>query len=231
MPRNPYPSDNYVSTEEVGTKYNMNWLINKLKLGESLILSNNNVTNEDKLQALAITSVLFFTGARISEVLILKWKDINFDIDKDAINKWIILQLRIHKQKPVKPHPVRQVPIYAEKDNPFYFVFNWLSDYLIFYNNNIEVGLVSKQLKDDDVYNLNLFTFNKTRYYNWCIRYFNINPHGFRKILAQYMVVEKNMPLKTVQKIMGHSSLIPLDYYINMRTDDLKRDILNAYKK
>jgi integrase len=45
------------------------------------------------------------------------------------------------------------------------------------------------------------------------------------------MGVEKNMPLKTVQKLMGHSSLIALDYYINLRTDDIKRDLLNTMPK
>lgn len=230
MVRYPYPSESYVSTEDVGTKYTMNWLVQRLQIGKEVLFSTT-LKPQDQLETLAVISVCFFTGARINEVLSIKWKDIMFDIDNETGNQWIRLQLKTQKKKQTNPPATRQIPIFASEDNPFYFIFVWLKDYIIYFNDQVDIGLESNQLKEQDIYNLPFFKTKSRAIYNRFTRYFKINPHGFRKILAQYLVVEKNMPLKTVQKIMGHSSLIPLDYYINLRTDDIKRDLLDAYKK
>jgi len=230
MPRYPYPSESYVSTEDVGTKYTMNWLVERLKIGKEVLFSTT-LKPEDKLETLAVISVCFFTGARINEVLSIKWKDIMFDSDFLTGNQWIRLQLKTQKKKQTNPPATRQIPIYASEDNPFYFIFVWLRDYIIYFNDQVERGLQNNQIKEKDIYNLIFFKTKSRAMYNRFTRYFKINPHGFRKILAQYLVVEKNMPLKTVQKIMGHQSLVPLDYYINLRTDDIKRDLLDVYNK
>jgi integrase len=232
MPRYPYPSDVYVSTEEVGTKYNMNFIVDKLKSGKEMLLSvdHSKLNSERKLEFLAISSILFFTGARISEVLQMKYSDILLD-DDDPENVWLTVSLLVEKRKPVKPHPKKNIPIYANKNNPYYFVFEWIRDWYIYITNEFSTAIEMKQIKQDQIYDQPIFKYNRHAYYYMCAKYFKINPHGFRKILAQHMVVEKNMPLKTVQKILGHSSLIALDYYINLRTDDIKKNLLETYKK
>lgn len=230
MPRYAYPSDIYVSTEEVGSKYHIDFILQRLKEGKELVLTQDHTKfkPERKIEFLAITSILFFTGARISEVLKMKYSDIFVD-DKNPDEIWFTLSLYIHKKKPVIPRPKKHIPIYADKKNPYFFVYIWLRDYYIFISEEFQKAVESKQLKEDKIYDQYIFGYSRHAYYYLCAKYFKINPHGFRKILAQYMVVEKNMPLKTVQKILGHSSLVPLDYYINLRTDDIKINLKKSY--
>jgi site-specific recombinase XerD len=40
-------------------------------------------------------------------------------------------------------------------------------------------------------------------------------------------VVDKNYPIKVVQRIIGHRDLKNLDYYINLRTEDIKKAIID----
>lgn len=230
MPRYPYPSEVYVSTEQVGTKYDRTWLLKRLKAGSQALLSSNTYNDMVKLEILAITGMLFFSGARISEVLQMK----RCDIDKEELdennNQWVTLTQLVEKRKQVYPHPVKKIPILwgnPETD----FILNWILQWLGFVDDEIYKAIVNKQIKEDKIPDQPLFNYSRHAYYYSCAKFFRLNPHGFRKIAAQYMVVEKNMPLKTVQKLMGHSSLIALDYYINLRTDDIKRDLLNTMPK
>ena len=227
MPRYPYPSKCYVSTEEVGTKYTMDFIVDKLKTGSEALISNNNYRRRIIFEFLAITSVLFFTGCRISEALRMKYADFIVDKVKEDKLKWITLSLFVEKRKEVYPHPKKNIPILLDKSNPFYFVTTWLKDYYLFITKELEKAIESKQIKPEEIDDVPLFSMTKHSYYYTCTKYFKINPHGFRKILAQYLVVEKRVPIKTVQKILGHSTPTALDYYINLRSDDIKKEILN----
>lgn len=232
MPRYPYPSKYYVSTEEVGTKYTMDYVVNKLKEGSEAIILNNNYKRVVIFEFLAITSVLFFTGCRISEALKLTYADVIIDKKKkEQDHNWITLSLFVEKRKEVYPKPKKNIPILMGKENPYSFVANWFRDYYLFITKEIEKSVEAKQIKPEDIGDVPLFKYTKHAYYYTCTKYFKMNPHGFRKVLAQYLVVEKRMPLKTVQKILGHSSTIALDYYINLRSDDIKKDMIDIVYK
>lgn len=226
MPRYPYPSKHYVSTEQVGTKYTMDTVVDKLKTGSEAIISSKTYDKLIVFEFLAITSVLFFTGCRISEALQLTYADVIVDKKKKEEDaNWITLSLFVEKRKEVYPKPKKNIPILMEKENPYYFVANWFKDYYIFITKELEKSIKAKQIKPEDIGDVPLFRYKRTAYYYTCIKFFKMNPHGFRKVLAQYLVVEKRVPLKTVQKILGHSSTIALDYYINLRSDDIKKEL------
>jgi len=230
MPRYSYPSEVYVATEQVGTKYNRIWLIKQLKSGASALMSSNTYDEVNKKQILAITGMLFFSGARISEVIQMKRSDIDRQDSDDSGNHWVTLTQLVEKRKQVYPHPIKKIPILAGNPETD-FALAWILDWIDFIDVEIEKALVNKQIKEDKIPDVRLFLYTRNAYYYTCAKFFKLNPHGFRKIAAQYMVVEKNMPLKTVQKLMGHSCLLALDYYINLRTDDIKRDLLATVKK
>jgi site-specific recombinase XerD len=42
---------------------------------------------------------------------------------------------------------------------------------------------------------------------------------------AQYLVVENDIPLKIAQRLLGHRNLNNLEFYINLRTTDLKEGL------
>ena len=233
MPRYSYPSKVYVATEQVGTKYDRAFIVNSLKNGSEALRSNENNFKSFPNQVTAIlglTAVLFFTGCRISEALQLKYSDIKLEDPGLDGNQWITLQLLVEKRKQVNPHPVKVIPLLIDPNSDTAFILKWLIDWYRYITEQFEQAVGSKQIKLEKVPDELVFPYKRVAYYKTCAKYFKINPHGFRKIAAQYMVVEKNMPLKTVQKILGHSSLMALDYYINLRTEDLKKDLLKVYK-
>lgn len=221
-----YHKDGFVSHDKLGTKYNMDYLLNKVvdfeiqvkrKTGDLALLSNHKTQ-----QLKAIIGIMAMTGCRVSEVLALKLDDIIFEEDVGG-KLWLTITLKNLKGSKKKDSKlaIKRVPIVLDQNQIFYKPF--IRPIVVWVK--VLLGWLEKGIFD----NSNFLIFeNWSRWgvYYYTYKYLNINPHGFRKIFTTYLVVDKEYPIKVVQKIVGHRDLKNLDYYINLRTDDIKRAVL-----
>jgi len=234
--KNEYPElnqqhkDGFVSHDKLGAKYNMNYLLNKVvdfeiqtnrKKGELGLLSDKKTT-----QLKAIIGIMAVTGCRVSEALALKFDD--FIFEEDVGDKlWLTVTLKNLKgNKKVTNYnqkfSIKRVPIVIDSNQVFYKPFvkpivDWIKQLIEWQ----EMGIFTTT--DFLVFE------NWTRWmvYYYTYKYLNINPHGFRKIFTTYLVVDKEYPIKVVQKIIGHRDLKNLEFYVNLKTDDIKRAVLD----
>lgn len=219
-----YHKEGFVSHDKLATKFNMNYLLNKVvdfeilqkrKKGELDLLSSKKTE-----QLKAIIGIMAITGCRVSEALALKFDDFIFEEDKNNL-LWLTLTLKNLKGKKKDNNSIKRIPILVDKKLLFYKPFiepiiKWYKTLLNWY----ELGLWA---------NTNFLIFeNWSRWmvYYYTYKYLNINPHGFRKIFTTYLVVDKEYPIKVVQRIIGHRGSKNLDYYINLRTEDIKKVVL-----
>lgn len=222
-------SEFFVYTHQLGTKYDWSFLKDRLELGFKLIDNNNKVDIATKKEIKAITSILVLTSCRISEALdvrsaYIKLPEDNYP-DEDG-NLWINITLPNLKRKKGRPKQYKRIPILVDESNEFYFLVEALLDYYA----NMMLYFKTENLTNEDIEFKKLFLMSRNNYYIYCGRFFNINPHGIRKIMTQYLVVENNIPIKVIQKILGHSDLKNLDFYINLRNEDIKKALVNNNK-
>lgn len=217
--------DGFVSHDKLGAKYNMDFLLEKVVDFEIQSKSNkaNTIISDRKTdQFKAIVGIMSLTGCRVTEALLLKFDDLILEESDDG-SQWLTITLKNlkgskKKQASAQNMPIKRVPILIDDKNLFFkpFVLPILKWYV----------QLEKWLNQGIFKNTNFLIFeNWTRWmvYHYTYKYFNINPHGFRKIVTEHLVVEKNYPIKVVQKIIGHRDLKNLDYYINLRTEDIKK--------
>jgi len=224
---NYYHKDGFVSHDKLGTKYNMNYLLNKVVDFEIAQkhrkIAETNFMSEYKTQQLkAIIGIMAMTGCRVSEVLLLKLEDFVFEEDVGG-KLWLTITLKNLKGSKKKDSKlaIKRVPIVLDKKQIFYKPF--IRPIIVWIK--VLLGWMEKGVFEDT--NFLIFeNWSRWGVYYYCYKYLNINPHGFRKIFTTYLVVDKEYPIKVVQKIIGHRDLKNLDYYINLRTDDIKKAVL-----
>lgn len=65
----------------------------------------------------------------------------------------------------------------------------------------------------------------KKRVLDYLLRYFNCNTHSLRYACINYLIYEKNLPLNTVAKLVGHVGLNQLTTYTQQKNVDKVFDI------
>lgn len=224
-------SDIFVYTHQLGSKFNWDYLKDRLLIAFESLSMDTAYNGFRKRQSMAITSVLVLTACRISEALALTIGNIGYENDIQG-NRWLILTLPNIKRKKGN-YQIKRIPILIDPTNEFYFLVEKLESYLNEVIDGVEQMVDNKVKQNYEVLDIPIFTISRHSYYKDTNKYYKINPHGFRKIMTQYLVVENNIPLKVIQKILGHSDLKNLDFYMNLRNEDIKEAIIknNANQK
>jgi integrase len=218
----------FVYTHQLGSKYNWDYLKNRLEISFQAMLLDERYDPFRKRQSMAITSILVLTACRVSEALALTIGSISFETDSDN-NKWLNITLPNIKRKKGNKQ-IKRIPILIDETSEFYFLVKVLEHYIEEVIEGLELMVQANQIENYKVLDVPVFTISRHSYYNDCKRYYKINPHGIRKIMTQYLVVENNIPIKVVQKILGHSDLKNLDFYMNLRNEDIKNAIVQNKK-
>jgi site-specific recombinase XerD len=218
----------FVYTHQLGSKYNWDYLRHRLELSFDSMLMDDRYDPFRKRQSMAITSVLVLTACRVSEALALNLGSINFENASDG-NRWINITLPNIKRKKGNKQ-IKRIPILIDENSEFYFLIKVLEYYIEEVIEGLEIMVLNNKLEKHNVLDVPVFTISRHSYYLDCKKYYKINPHGIRKIMTQYLVVENNIPIKVVQKILGHSDLKNLDFYMNLRNEDIKNAIIQNKK-
>lgn len=180
---------------------------------------------------LAYLRLLAVSGARKGELLALRFSDINFKNNTVDINKTITRGIS-NEQKIGKPKTVNSIrPLFPDEET---------MDILRIWQNQLKKELISKGigLQPDQL----LFPNSKNRMTSlmepnrWLSKVIDayhlkpvISPHGFRATTAS-LLSQANMPMKSIQLILGDNSTdVLLTHYIQ-QDEKMKRESANQYK-
>ncbi|MFJ7663897.1 tyrosine-type recombinase/integrase [Lysinibacillus sp. NPDC097162] len=159
---------------------------NILKFLNSIITHSNDLTTD-----ILLFTILISTGCRISEIINLKCKDIDFENDT-----FLLLKTKNKRQRIVflRPGMGREIQKYTKKCN------RMDSDYLFMKNSR-------KQFTRSDVDIL-------LKKYLHLANLPTINVHGLRHTFATLMA-DQETPLDIIRQMLGHESLTTTKGYIN----------------
>jgi len=161
----------------------------------------------------AFFATLYYTGARVSEALLLKVKDINF---KEGVIYMPTLKKRVKNSDDI---PYRMIPM-CDK----------LSDILQAYlrNRRSENSIVFDFTRQDGYYIIN----------RWC-KVYNIrtqsgrqvHPHTLRHSFAIRLAETSQSfgDIRRLQTILGHSNINTTMIYVNFSPSELKKAINQAF--
>jgi integrase len=227
----------FVDNHLLGSKFDFEYVTRNLQVGFDMILNQPKLyykklkTDYNKIELCALLSILALTGARVSEGLSLKFRDITVEQDDDKTN-WIIVYMPNLKQKKGAKKSIKKIPLMVtSKEDKSYFLYEMINLWYEIVRMELIKGIEANQVKEREAEDVPLFpTFNRHDIHWYCTRFCNINPHGLRKCKAQELVVEKDVPIKIVQRILGHRNLNNLEFYINLRTTDIKESLKKRYR-
>ena len=177
-----------------------------------ILLKQPNLKTKRGRRDLAILTLLYDTGARVSELINLKISDIRFDGDKNTTVKLL-----------GKGNKIRIVPIVSNTANIIqnYLTENNLTDkftqYLFTNNSN-------KKLTDSGI------TYIIEKYKNLALSESNIipkhiSPHTFRHTKAMHLL-ESGVPLVYIRDFLGHADYRTTEIYAKISVEE-KRKALN----
>lgn len=228
--------DWFVDRHLLGSKFNRSYELHNLKVGFSAILNSKLskrsaiASDLNKLEMCAVISMMALSGGRVSEVLDLKFVDITIEKDADGTG-WIVVYMPNIKQKKGAKKEIKKIPLMIDPKKDNYFLFEMIDTWYLTVKSELVKGLTKNQIEEQDIFNLKFFpSFSRSVVHSYSTKFCRLNPHGFRKIQAHYLVVDKEMPLKIVQRLLGHRHLGNLDFYINLRTTDIKESLKRAEK-
>jgi len=227
MKEKEYHREGFVSHDKLGAKYNMDYLLNKVvdfSINNKTTKDIDIIKNKDLDQLKAIIGIIAMSGCRVSEALKLQYNDFILE-ESDEGKQWLTLTLKNLKggrgHKGSESLSIKRVPILLDPNSIFFKPFiKPILKWYITLSKWYDMGV----WKNTDFEGFPNWT--RFRVYYYFYKYLNINPHGLRKIFTTYLVVDRNYPIKVVQRIIGHRDLKNLDYYINLRTEDIKKAIL-----
>ena len=150
----------------------------------------------------ALLETLYATGARVSEVLDLRVDDATAAIDADGIlavtgkgNKQRLVPLGRHSKDAIEAYLVRGRPVFASGKSHALFL-------------NKRGGGLSRQ---------SAWTVIKQAAERACIHK-EVSPHTLRHSFATHLL-EGGADLRTVQELLGHSSLSTTQLYTHVSTE------------
>ncbi len=161
-----------------------------------ILLSIPNIKNNNEFKHLIILTLLYETGARVSELINIKLEDINF------VNKYIILYGKGNKTRtvPISKDVLSILDNYIKRfniiDKNSYLLGSKYSDKISRFGVQYIIDNYIKKAKD--IY---------PNYYNQ-----KITPHSFRHSKAMHLL-EAGVNLIYIRDILGHKSITTTEIY------------------
>lgn len=175
-----------------------------------ILLSIPNIKNNNEFKHLIILTLLYETGARVSELINIKLEDINF------VNKYIVLYGKGNK--------TRSVPI--SKD-----VLSILDNYIKRFNITDKNSYLLNSKYSDKISRFgvhyvidNYIKKAKAIYPNYYSK--KITPHSFRHSKAMHLL-EAGVNLIYIRDILGHKSITTTEIYAKTNPEIKRKAIEN----
>jgi len=203
----------FINTSNV-YKFNWNDVRNKI-INIPDLMRDCNISEFRVTQFSALVCLLAVTGCRISEGLLIKFNDFQYDKERLVL----IVTLQNLKRNPNSKNVIKRYPISFDKlKNKDYQLTIPIINYLA----KVKKAIRNRKFKETD-----LLFGNLTReiVYYYCTKYLNINPHGFRHLRLQNLIVDEQKNVKVVQKIAGHTNINHLDSYIELSTKNIEDEL------
>ncbi len=172
---------------------------------------------------------MLFTGLRIGEALALKWNDINFD--KRVINVYKTHAVYNYEGKSYKTYEQTTKTSTSSRDVPLCRQAIELLDVLKCERDGDDIGnefvFVNRNNNPYIDRTIDVSLSNAVRRYNENRenKLLNVTPHTFRHTFATRSL-ESGVPLKVVQKILGHSNIsTTADLYTHTSAEFLQENM------
>lgn len=203
----------FINTNNV---YKFNWVDVKDKIMNiPYTLKNCNISKFRVTQFNALVCILALTGCRVSESLQIKFNDFKYD----KTRRILIVTLQNLKRGSNSKNTIKRYPIsFNSENNKDYKLTIPIIEYL----DKVKKAIKRRKFKESD-----LIFGNLTReiVYYYCAKYLQINPHGFRHLRLQNLIVDEQKNVKVVQKIAGHTNINHLDAYIELSTRNIEDEL------
>ena len=148
-----------------------------------------------------IAKGLYYTGARIGELILIKQNDVQSN------NDFLIIRLQTEKN----PHaPIRYVPINPLKEPNGKEVFDYEKNEYLF-------PQLNKKHKLSSHLRIMRKKFNK---------YWGVAPHYFRHCRLTHMVTEFDFNDQELVKYAGWTDSKPAKWYVSLKTTDLQKKMM-----
>lgn len=189
----------------------------------NIICKINKLNTLKRWDLTALSSLLYLTGARISEALALRKRD--FRIDE---NGTYLFNLRTLK---AKIYPIREIPIFPNKtDAPFFDIVKaWLDqnldsksdeDFLFPFRTRFSVNDYLKNVWIDSLVQLDVASRT------WIEKPFRLHPHYFRHCRFSHLASIFQYTELELMKFAGWSSTKPAIFYVKLSYKDLLRKMI-----
>ncbi len=184
---------NFLSTDEISRLFNV-------------ISGQDPISIRDR----ALFETLYSTGTRVSELSLIKVKDIELDKDEIVVfgkgRKERIVYINSQAQKWLQKYlAIRNTFLFIKKDQ------SYKSSEFLFLNKfggPLSTRMIRKILKKY----IKKAEINK-----------NITPHGIRHSYATHLI-EEGAGIREIQELLGHESIFTTQIYTHMNIKKLKKD-------
>ena len=183
-----------------------------------LLDENNKRTDFYKERDQAILELMFSSGIRCSETINLKLTDVNFSLNVSLING------KRNKQRYVPFSPNAKQALISYIENTRKVLMNKNSNYedkkYLFLNKNGS-KLSARGLE---------YIFKTITLKTGIAFEFNFHPHSLRHTFATHLL-NNGADIKTIQELLGHSSLNTTQIYTHVSLEKLKEDYNKYFPK
>jgi len=182
----------------------------------------NNLNTIHRWSATCLASFLYLTGARITEALNVKFRDI--EIKSDNL---ILVDLRTLKSK---IYTIRKIPISPVKtDKPFFEILKiYLTeeefdkeDYVFPFSSRFLVYRIFEKITIENLLQLDP---NSRK---WIEKDYKLHPHYFRHCRLSHLVSIFNFSELELMRFAGWSSTKPCVFYIKLNYKDLLKKMVS----
>ncbi len=186
-------------------------IYNFLSVDEVLKLLNT-ISGQDpiSIRDRALFETLYSTGTRVSELSLIKLKDM--DMDKDEIivlgkgRKERIVYINYESKKWIEKYlSIRNIFLFTKKDQAYK-----ISEFLFL--NRFGGPLSTRMIRKILHKYMKKAEINK-----------NITPHGIRHSYATHLI-EEGAGIREIQELLGHESIFTTQIYTHMNIKKLKKD-------
>ena len=181
-----------------------------------ILLKQPNISTINGRRDLTLLATLYDTGARVSELINLKVRDIIFDDFTTTV------------RLVGKGNKIRVVPIIGNTSN---LLKTYIEEYCLTekYDNNLFVSKLKKPLTEPGIkYIIEKYRISATKESSLIPK--NIHPHMFRHSKAMHLL-ESGVNYIYIRDFLGHSDIKTTEIYAKISVEQKKKVLSNAYQE